>query len=78
MKIRPITTFLPKWDNFLPNTKFTFKNLPKIYKIVPKWQNFAKSGHNNERAFTSSIVVVVVVGPSKQEMREKAKIISIV
>ena len=30
---------------FLPNTKYTLKNLPKSFKIVPKWRNFAKSGH---------------------------------
>ena len=30
---------------FLPNIKWTFKKLPKTYKILPKWQNFAKCGH---------------------------------
>ena len=38
-----------------PNIKSTLKNLPKTFKIVPKWQNFAKSGHtgrNHERNFT--------------------------
>ena len=31
--------------NILPNTKLTLKNLPKTYKIVPKWRNFVQYGH---------------------------------
>ena len=27
------------------HTKVTLKELPKTFKILPKWQNFAKSGH---------------------------------
>ena len=27
----------------LPNIKYTFKILPKNLKMLPKWQNFAKS-----------------------------------
>ena len=25
------------------------KSWPKTFKILPKWRNFAKSGHTNER-----------------------------
>ena len=31
--------------NILPNKKYTVKNLPKTSKLLPKWQNFATSGH---------------------------------
>ena len=38
-----------KWTNICPrlwqSSKLTSKNLPKTSKILPKWQNFAKSGH---------------------------------
>ena len=27
------------------HTKVTLNELPKTFKILPKWQNFAKSGH---------------------------------
>ena len=30
----------------LPNKKLTVKKLPKTCKILPKWLNFAKSGHS--------------------------------
>ena len=30
---------------FLPNTIFTLKIFPTIFKIVPKWRNFPKPGH---------------------------------
>ena len=29
----------------LPNGKLTLEKLPKTLKILPKWRNFAKSGH---------------------------------
>ena len=31
--------------SILPNKKKTAKNLPKTCKLLPKWRNFAKSGH---------------------------------
>jgi len=44
---------LPKIQNnlcqsgfkILPNTKYTFKSLPKIFESLPLGQNFAQSGH---------------------------------
>ena len=38
----------------LPNTKYSLKNLPKNFKIVPNWQNIAKSGHIVGRSRNSS------------------------
>ena len=32
----------------LPNTNKTHKKLPNIFNILPKWRNFAKSGHTDE------------------------------
>ena len=29
----------------MPNTKLPLKELPKTYKNLTKWRNFAKSGH---------------------------------
>ena len=29
----------------LPSTKYTPTKLTKAFKILPKWRNFAKSGH---------------------------------
>ena len=37
--------FYHSWIKILQNTKKSIKNLPKTFKIVPKWRNFAKSGH---------------------------------
>ena len=37
--------FCQSKDNILPNTKKTLKKLPNSFIIVPKWRNFAKSGH---------------------------------
>ena len=31
--------------SILPNRKQTVKNLPRTCKLLPKWRNFAKSGH---------------------------------
>ena len=36
-------------EQFLPNTKQTLIKLPKTVKFLPKWQNFAKSGHTDVR-----------------------------
>ena len=33
-----------------PNTKQTLSEWPKLFNVVPKWQNFAKSGHPAVRA----------------------------
>ena len=37
-------TFFQSKINILQNTKLTLKNLPKTFKVVPKWRKFAKSG----------------------------------
>ena len=31
-----------------PNTKFTLEKLPRTFNILPKWRNFAKSGHSGD------------------------------
>ena len=41
------TENLPKTKTNLPNTKPTFKKWPKTFKILPRWRNFAKSGHTD-------------------------------
>ena len=35
--------------SILPNRKQTVKNLPRTCKLLPKWRNFAKSGHTGCR-----------------------------
>ena len=30
----------------MPNTRLTLKEMPKTFKFLPKWRNFAKSGHS--------------------------------
>ena len=46
MKIRQIVSkFCQSRFKILPNTKQTIKILPKSCYVLPKWQNFAKSGH---------------------------------
>ena len=47
-------TIFPKsifdiWQNRLAiwqNTQYPLKKLPKTFKILSKWRNFAKSGHS--------------------------------
>ena len=46
MKISPIMSQICQSRLIiLPNKKYTVKNLPKTCKLLPTWQNFAKSGH---------------------------------
>ena len=40
-------TFSNSRIKILPIPKWTLKNTPKTFKIVPKWRNFAKSGHTD-------------------------------
>ena len=42
----------------LPDTKQTLTNLPKTFKIVPKWQFFGKSSHTGWKAQTKYSTVV--------------------
>ena len=54
MKISPIMSQICQSKlSILPNKKVTFKNLPKTCKLLPKWRNFAKSGHTGGRAQSS-------------------------
>ena len=34
----------------MPNTKLPLKILPKTFRVLPKWQKFAKSGHTESAA----------------------------
>ena len=53
MKISPIMSQIRQSQlSILPNKKWTIKNLPKTGKLLPKWQNFAKSGHTTQRTLT--------------------------
>ena len=46
MKMGPMTNKVYQSSfKIQPNTKFTLKILPKTSKSLPKWRNFAKSGH---------------------------------
>ena len=46
MKICPkVYKFFQSRFNILPISKWTLEKLPKTLKILPKWRNFAKSGH---------------------------------
>ena len=54
----------------MPNQKLTATNLPKACKILPKWRNFAKSGHtaddNEQITFTDRKLVIL----KEQKQRE--------
>ena len=39
----------------LPNTKYTLSKLSMAFKILPKWRNIAKSGHNVTQATPLSL-----------------------
>jgi len=41
------TFFATTGSKFCQKLK-TLKKLPKAFKIVPKWRNFAKSGHTGK------------------------------
>ena len=46
MKICPIALQICQNKlKILPNTKWTLSKWPKCFNILPKWRNFAKSGH---------------------------------
>ena len=45
MKICSFAKKLQSRLNFLSNTKINLQKLPKIFKILTKCWNFAKSGH---------------------------------
>ena len=46
MKISPIMPQICQSRlTVLPSKILSIKNLPKTRKLLPKWQNFAKSGH---------------------------------
>ena len=40
-----ITQIVPKWVENFAQKQITLNILPKIYNYLPKWWNFAKSGH---------------------------------
>ena len=63
-----------------PNTKWTLSKWPKFFNIMPKWRNFAKSGHTeletavgyNTKKFSSVVAVADFVqncrpGPWREE-----------
>ena len=46
MKLSPIAyIILPSRFKILTKTKYALQKLPKYFKILQKWRNFAKSGH---------------------------------
>ena len=50
IKISPIMAqFCQNRLSILANRKYTVKNLPRTSKLLPKWQNFAKSGHTGHK-----------------------------
>ena len=51
----------------LPNTK------PNTFKILPKWQNFAKSGHTDQILGYNSKVVGFSLNSNRRDQREKKK-----
>ena len=63
---------LPQNSNFcqsrfkiFPYTKKLLKNLPKIFDILPKWQNFAKSGYTASVLLSIGQLFVVNLKPKR-------------
>ena len=55
MKISPVMSQICQSQlSILPNKKWTVKNSPKTGKLLPKWRNFAKSGHTQVASFSES------------------------
>ena len=64
MKISPIMSQIcQRRLSIWANKKYTVENLPKTCKLLPKWQNFAKSGHtefaiSREWAFLNRVFLI--------------------
>ena len=42
----------------MPNKKKTVKKIPKTFKVLPKWRNFAKSGHTVQDCLKENLALV--------------------
>ena len=56
---------------FLPNPKYTLKILSKTYKILPKWRNFAKSGHTACHVYLLQEYRHLAADPAKRPHRSQ-------
>ena len=54
MKMRPIMSQICQSKHSILRNKKYIKNLPKTCEILPKWRNFAKSGHTGPSRTKSS------------------------
>ena len=58
-------------DSILPNKKETVKILPNTHKRLPKWRNFAKSGHTGGEKYQKSPTDVRLIDNEREKERER-------
>ena len=53
----------------LPNTKRTLSKCPKLFNIMSKWRNFAKSGPTDEEL--PNLVTLLTTNPNERKHRSE-------